>query len=290
VLASHGCAEAGSTFDGERAFRDLRAQVELGPRSPGSSGVVKVRQLIRERIEAAGWQFEEQPFPVTRADGRIVSMANLVATRPGRSSRQLILAAHYDTKDVPGIELLGANDGASGVAVLLELARALGKEPSALSLRLVFFDGEEAFGERITDSDGLYGSREFALRMAQRGSLSEIRALILFDMIADRDLNLAVDTRSSEALRAMLAQVAPDLVDESQRLSLIDDHIPFLERGVSEVLALIDFQYGSRRSPGPRWHTAADDLDGVSASSLNRVGRAAVEMIRRLEAEELPPQ
>ncbi len=281
-----GCAEAQSDFDAARAFRDLRAQVEIGPRPSGSPGAVRTRQLIRERVEAAGWIIEEQPFAVTRSDGQIVSMTNLVATRPGASDELLLLGAHYDTKDIPGVRFVGANDGASGVSVLLELARALGPEPGPLTLRLVFFDGEEAFGASITQEDGLYGSREYAQRMAQRGELARVRALVLFDMVADRDLNLAIDSRSSSKLRDMLESVSDRLVDPSHRLTLVDDHLPFVERGVTSVLALIDFQFGARRSPGPLWHTAQDDLTAVSEDSLKRVGHAAVELVRRLETPE----
>lgn len=280
-----GGASAPSGFDAVRAFEDLRAQTELGPRPAGSAGAERTREFIRERLRQAGWPVQEHAFEVTPpAGGAPVPMVNLIATRPGQSPDTLMIAAHYDTKSIPGVRFVGANDGASGVAVLLELARSLdASAPPPLTTQLVFFDGEEAFGERIDDVDGLFGSRALAKRMRDDGSLARVRALLLLDMIGDRDLNLAVDLYSSEELRARLQRVGGDLVDPRQTLRIVDDHLPFLQQGLREALLLIDFQYGARSSPGPLWHTAADDLAGVSAESLNRIGRVAVELVESLQ-------
>jgi len=267
-------------FDGARAFRDLEALVRIGARTAGSNGAEQTRALIRERLRQAGWLVEAQTFRAAPPGGKPVAMANLVAQ-------------HFDTKSFADQTFVGANDGASGVAVLLELARATAGDQPPLPLQLAFVDGEEAFGPTIDADDGLYGSKALAKRMADDGELAKLRAVILVDMVGDRDLNLALDFGSSAELRdrfdaaATKLGVAP-LIDTRQAMSVIDDHTPFEERGVREILALIDFQYGARVSPGPRWHTSADDLSGVSADSLGRFGRVLVQMLRDLGAE--PPR
>jgi hypothetical protein len=283
-------ARALPEFDGERAFSDLRAQVALGSRPAGSVASAQAREQIASALRQAGLRVEVRPFQVTAPDGRQIEMSNLIGVRPGRTDARILLAAHYDTKHIEGIDLLGANDGASGVALLLELARTLGSEPGEAELAFLFLDGEEAFGPQITSSDGLYGSRALAAQLSEQGELERVHAFLLVDMVGDRELSLAIDRNSSRRLFALAAQVArelgkPDLFDPRQTLSLVDDHLPFRERGVREVLALIDFAYGGPFMPGPLWHTAGDTLEAVSAQSLNTVGRLVVAVLARLEGE-----
>ena len=276
-------------FDGERAFSDLRALVEIGERSAGSPGAAKTRALIRERLGQAGWLAEPHRFSA-RAEGQgVLTLENVLAKRPGRSERIILVGAHYDTKRIDGIRFVGANDGASGVAVLLELARVLGPGPGEFPIWLVCFDGEEAFGGNISDWDGLYGSRALAAQMARDGSLERVGAFVLLDMVGDRDLDLVNDTGSSPRLRRFLREEAErmgvgEIVERGSRLHVVDDHVPFRERGVEDVLLLMDFQFGGRRVPGPYWHTERDDLAAVSAESLNTVGRLTVLILERIES------
>ncbi len=276
-------------FDGERAFQDLLELVEIGPRPAGSAGAARARELIGQRLRQAGWRVEEHVFRAQVPAGRELEMTNLLGVRAGeRRDKRILLVTHYDTKRLEGVPFVGANDGASGVALLLELARELGARPLPFTVWLVFFDGEEAFGPSITSSDGLYGSRALAERMAGEGTLETIGALVLVDMVADRDLNLAIDRNSSPALRAILSEQAQalglgELIDPRATLHLVDDHTPFIERGVEEVLAVIDFQFGARRTPGPYWHTVSDNSDAVSGESLNSVGRLVVHVLEEIE-------
>jgi len=284
-----GGASARPEFNGDRAFRDLAALVQLGPRPAGSQGAELARALIRDRLRQAGWVVEAHEFTVARPHGPAVAMANLIARRSASGPARTLVITHYDTKDIPGIAYVGANDGSSGVAVLLELARVLAADDPAPPVALVFFDGEESFGANIDQSDGLYGSKALAQRMADDGSLAQVGAVVLVDMVGDRDLNLARDLGSSAALRqrfeAASAQLhLPPPFDPDQEMDVIDDHTPFQQKGVREVLVLLDFQYGARVSPGPRWHTAGDTLDAVSADSLARVGRPLAVMLRGLGA------
>ena len=283
-------AAAPSQFDAARALRDLEALVRIGPRPAGSAGAAEARALIRDRLRQAGWLVEAHEFRVPRAAGAPVAMTNLIARRSRHEAApRILVVTHYDTKNIPGIAFVGANDGASGAAVLLEVARTLASDEPPPPIELVFFDGEEAFGESITADDGLYGSKALAQRMADDGSLARVAAVVEVDMVGDRDLNLALDMRSSPALIKSFETAAaklglPPPFDPQQALGVIDDHTPFQDLGVAEVLALIDFQYGARESPGPRWHTAGDTLEAVSADSLNSVGKTLVEALRSLAA------
>jgi len=281
-------AGAPTAFDGARAFADLEALVRIGPRPAGSPGAARARELIRERLRQAGWPIEEHAFEARPPGASPVPMVNLIARRDGASAERVLLITHYDTKSIPGIAFVGANDGASGTAVLLELARVLAAAELPLTTELVFTDGEEAFGVSITEQDGLYGSTALAERMRRDGSLAQVRSVVLVDMVGDRDLNLVVDLGSSALLRGIFAREAEalgfgEIVDQNAIMALIDDHSPFASRGVEHVLALIDFQFGARVSPGPLWHTAGDNLDAVSAASLNSVGGVLVEAVRAIE-------
>ena len=281
-------APGDARFDGARAFADLEALVRIGPRPAGSAGAARARELIGERLRQAGWPVEEHAFEARPPGAPPVPMVNLIARREGARPERVLLITHYDTKDVPGIAFVGANDGASGTAVLLELARVLAAAELPLTTELVFTDGEEARGPSITGQDGLYGSTALAERMRADGSLAQVRSVVLVDMVGDRDLNLVVDLGSSPLLRDIFARAARklgrgEIVDETAIMSVIDDHSPFASRGVGHVLALIDFQFGARVSPGPLWHTAGDDLGAVSAASLNSVGEVLVEAVRAIE-------
>jgi glutaminyl-peptide cyclotransferase len=285
------CAPApAADFDGERAFRDLADLVRIGPRPAGSEGAAKARALIGERLRQAGWRVDEHPL-LAQAGGERIEMVNLIGVLPGERPELILVGTHYDTKALPGF--VGANDGASGAAVLLELARSLGDTPRPYTVWLVFFDGEEALGPDITPNDGLFGSRALSTRMAEEGDLARIRALILVDMVGDRDLHLTEDVRSSPSLRQALAEEAErlgleDVLQGGGSAPIVDDHTPFRQRGVEEVLALIDFRFGADSMPGPLWHTPEDDLDAVAAGSLNSVGGLVVELLRRIERNAPP--
>ena len=286
---SAGPETAPSAFDGQRAWADLVSQVRIGPRPAGSEGSLRVRRLISDRLRQAGWRVEPQRFEARLPDGAEIPMTNLIARLEGESPGRILLGTHFDTKriaDAP--DFAGANDGASGVAVLLELARQLRQRPRAWSYTLLFFDGEEALGERITQRDGLYGSRALAARMRDSGEFERVRAFVLIDMVGDSDLNLQISADSAGWLASLWREAAAKLgrgeLTDPDPVRLVDDHTPFVRLGLEPVLALIDFQFGARWTPGPFWHTAADDLRSVSAESLNSVGEILVQFLVELEA------
>ena len=250
-------------FSGQRAYEDVQTQVDFGPRIPGSEGHAKIQDWMNTELESAGWQVELQS---SEALGHPIE--NLVARR-SVDPPQIILGAHYDTRmfadsDPDPLQhtnfVPGANDGASGVAVLLELARSLPEE--TVPVWLVFFDAED--NGRIDGWDWILGSREFVAN-----NPVQPRAAVIVDMVGDADLNIYKEGNSNPVLTDEIWEVAKSLGYESKFIpdykhSVLDDHTPFLEAGIPAV-DIIDFDY-------PYWHTVQDTPDKVSAESLQIVG------------------
>jgi Zn-dependent M28 family amino/carboxypeptidase len=268
-----GKGGAAGAFDGARAFRDLRAQVRIGPRPAGSAGGRAEVRLITGRLAEAG----VGDVRVQRPN------RNVVARIPGNAPGTVVLAAHHDTKDLAAF--VGANDGASGVAVLLELARALPSRLDGPSVDLVFLDAEEARPGHSFEADGTRGSRQF-VRYARAGgrkgspAIGDVRAMVLFDMVGDCDLQIPYEANSSQDLYGAFA-ASDRRVFGGPAWAILDDHIPFVKAGVPS-LDLIDFDYGPGPSPGAWWHTPRDDLSHVCARSLAAVGQAALNALPRI--------
>jgi glutaminyl-peptide cyclotransferase len=267
-------------FNGARALKDVQRAVAFGPRPAGSEASRRMQSWIVQELKAQGWEVVEDRFTARTPVGDL-EMCNLIAKKPGLTGRAVALTGHTDTKRFP-FRFVGANDGGSSTAVLLELARGLRDQPFRNDVWLVFFDGEEAVRE-WSDSDSLYGSRHLAGKMASDGSLSRLLALINVDMIGDRDLHLLDEDASTPALRRRLRAAAARLGYsqhvETTPQAVEDDHIPFLQKGV-DAIDLIDFDYG----PGNAyWHKPEDTLDKLSAESLKITGSLVMEMVRMLE-------
>ena len=270
-----GDAQAPLRVDGAAAFRHVERLVGIGPRVAGSPGGERARAYIVGELRRSGIEAEVRPFEAGTPHGRL-RMANVIARLPGRRPEVVVLAGHYDTKLFNSFRFVGANDGGSSAALLIELARRLAKAPRDYTLWVVWFDGEEA-REAWTATDSLYGSRHLAAELAQAGRLP--RALVLVDMIGDRDLNIRRDTYSTPWLTDILWSSAARLGYAKHFLSdplpVEDDHAPFLQAGVPAAL-LIDFDY-------PPWHTAGDTLDKVSARSLAIVGDVVLDALPSIE-------
>lgn len=262
--SSRAPAPAVDRFDADRAFVDLKAQVALGPRPAGSAASRTLAGRLRRNLPRG--RFEEVPG----------GLRNVVGSLPGRGA-PILVGAHYDTKDIPGF--VGANDGAGGVAVVLELSRALrsGQRVCQRPIRFVMFDGEESpRGSRDFAADGLRGSRFHA------ASNPRPRAMVLVDFVADRDLSIPREATSNPRLWGRLrtaarAVGAGDAFPDTVSGGVLDDHTPFLERGIPSI-DLIDFDY-------PHFHRTTDTIDKVSARSLDAVGEPLVEMLQRLRGE-----
>ena len=268
-------------LSGERAMEHVRAQVALGPRPPGSEALEKCRQYIVRHLREWGYQVEDDAFEATTPYGP-KKMHNLIA-RKGKGDRGVIaLASHYDTKYMEGIRFVGANDGGSSTALLLELAQVLANRQDGLDYWFVFLDGEEAFVEWST-FDSTYGSRHLAQRWKEEGVAPKIRAFILLDMIGDRQLDLLKEGHSTPWLRELVWSTAKELgldpVLSKAEFEVGDDHVPFLEAGIHAV-DLIDLNFG----PGNSYHhTAEDTLDKVSAESMEKVGKLVLGVIPKLQ-------
>jgi Zn-dependent M28 family amino/carboxypeptidase len=262
-------------FDGAAALRHVERVVALGPRPAGSPASARTRAYILGELRANSITARVEPFEADTPHGRL-KMANVVAVLPGRRSDVILIGGHYDTKWFPDIPFVGANDGGSSTALLIELARALAARPREFAYWIVWFDGEEA-RESWTATDSLYGSRWMAAELARRGTLP--RAVLIADMIGDRDLGILREAFSTDWLTDILWTAAARRGFGTYFLpdtrAVEDDHAPFLRAGVPSAL-LIDFDY-------PPWHTAADTLDKVSARSLEVVGSVLLEALPALE-------
>jgi glutaminyl-peptide cyclotransferase len=277
ILALLGSAAlAQPKFDGAAALTHIERLVAIGPRVAGTPGGVKAREyLVSEARKISGAQVQVRPFEADTPDG-LMGMANVVAVLPGARPDVILLAGHYDTKLFREFRFVGANDGGSSAALLLELGRRLAGVQRRYTYWLVWFDGEEARGA-WTATDSLYGSRQLAGELAKSGRLP--RAMILVDMIGDRDLAINREAHSAPWLTDIIWEAAARLgYSRHFRRELMpveDDHVPFLRLGVPAAL-LIDFNY-------PPWHTAEDTVDKVSAQSLAVVGEVLLEALPSVE-------
>jgi glutaminyl-peptide cyclotransferase len=248
-------------FDRERAFADLRYQVELGPRPAGSAKARELARWLRDRL------------PRGRIERVRGGYENVVGRLGGRG-KPIVVAAHYDTKNIPGF--VGANDGAGGTAAVLEIARALRKArrpASAPKIRFVLFDGEESPDDsKDFYTSGLRGSRPYARKNAKK-----LRALILLDFVAEKgDMFIPREDSSNIELWSRLRAAARKVgalraFPDAPGPAVIDDHTPFLRRGVPAI-DLIDFTFDC-------WHKRCDDLSAVSARSLDYSGETVVQML-----------
>jgi glutaminyl-peptide cyclotransferase len=261
-------ASASAGFDGGRAYEQLRQIVNLGPRPAGSPAIERTRTYISDQLRALGITVAPQAFDAETPIGRI-HMVNLIATIPGARKERVALAGHYDTKLFREFRFVGANDGGSSAAMLLEMARVLKARRNAFTVELLFLDGEEATLRDWGGTDHTYGSQYYVDNAKKTGALALLKAMVLVDMVGDRDLRIMRETASTKWLTDTIWATAKRLgygstfVDQSTRIE--DDHIPFLEAGVQAV-DIIDLEY-------PPWHTAGDTLDQTSARSLEIVGK-----------------
>ncbi len=269
-------------FDAKRALLDTRRAVNFGERPSGSPENDRQREWIVSELKPLGATVLLDKFNGQTPNGP-VAMANVIARFEGTSGKSIAVTGHFDTKKIPMVHFLGANDGGSSTGFLLEFARVMSKVKHRDTIFIVFFDGEEAVGN-WTDTDSCYGSRHLAAKWLADGTLGQLKALLNVDMIGDKDLNVMNDGNSSAALREMTQKAAAKAgysqYFEKTPGAIEDDHKPFAQAGVN-VLDLIDFNYGPSNS---FWHNDKDTLDKLSAHSLQVVGDVVLELVRELDA------
>lgn len=272
-------------FDGQRAWVQLEKLVAFGPRPPDSANIRRTQQYIIGQLQSFGCPVKQDDFHAQTPVG-MLAMKNIVAQVPGKSSDIILLLTHYDTLRLPNF--VGADDGGSSTALMLEMARVLCGHPQPLAVWIAFLDGEEDQTNFTTeqeaktiwsDDDSTYGSRELAAQMALSGDLKRVKALLLADMIGDANLDVTRDSNSTPWLEDLVWSVAQRLgysrYFPNQSMAVDDDHMPFVRRGVPSV-DVIDFAY-------PPWHTAGDTLDKCSPHSLAVVGHVFLESVRALD-------
>ncbi|MDX2035785.1 MAG: M28 family peptidase [Isosphaeraceae bacterium] len=287
-----------SPIDGKRAYRYLQEICKIGPRPAGSAANARQRAMVAKHFELHGGVVREQPFTaVDPLTGAKVEMANLIGSWfPDRLER-VVIGVHYDTRPFPDEDpdpvarrtpFIGANDGASGVAMLMEIAHHLSKSPTPWGVDLVLFDGEELVygGGRNQTGEYFLGSRFFSREYARayknrtRTTPRYLHGFVL-DMIADRDLDLPKEPHSVELVPRFVRDVwgvakslgVKQFRDAVGDVAVLDDHLPMNDAGIP-TLDIIDFTY-------PHWHTAGDTPDKCSAESLEAVGRVVTAWLNR---------
>jgi Zn-dependent M28 family amino/carboxypeptidase len=209
-----------------------------------------------------------------------IPMTNVIGVIPGENPTVVILAGHYDTATIKGVRFVGANDGGSSAAFLLEMARVLSNRKNTFTYWVVFFDGEEAL-KQWSASDSLYGSRHLAERLASDGKLGQMKAMILVDMVADRHLNILRESNSTVWLSDLVFKAARTLgyskAFSGGMFPVEDDHLPFVARGIPSVDIIDLTPFGSYH------HTAQDSIDKCSPESLALLGRVVLATLAELE-------
>ena len=276
------CGCSGPSYDGELAFSFLERQCEFGPRYPGSDGHELMREWLVDTLDGYADAVSVQEFTVERTDSVEVALANVIASFNMDARERVLLGAHWDTRPIAehdpdeanrGTPILGANDGGSGVAVLLALAAMMSERSPAVGVDLVFFDGEDG-GNGGGLPEFCVGSAVFAQRM---GAYAPSYAVVV-DMVGDSDLAIPREPNSLNACPSVVAMVW----DAAERVgatsfsdvtgtAMFDDHVPLIRAGIPSAL-IIDFDYTF-------WHTVEDTPDKCSPESLREVGAVLAELV-----------
>jgi len=271
-------------LSGQQAFDYVGQMVAITPRHSGSPGVEQAARFIRDTIAPFTDSSTIERFQDQSPDG-LLTFHNVIAVRRGTGSETVILGSHFDTKSGISDTFQGANDSGSSTGLLIELARVLHQHPRLpFNVVFAFFDGEECIQE-YGPQDGLHGSRHYVRQLEDSGALSAVRAVIVLDMIGDKDLTVTIPRNTSRALTALAFEAArAEGVRGRFRLAdsaILDDHVPFHEKGIP-TLNLIDFEYGTAPGLNDLWHTEYDNLENISAESLQTVGRVTLRILNAL--------
>lgn len=279
-------------FNGSRAWKYLEKIVSFGPRPPDTPNIRREQAYLVSQLKSFGCHVSEDNFQAQTGVGKL-SMENIIAKIPGRNPGIVLLLSHYDTLRLPGF--VGADDGGSSTALLLEIAHDLCGQPKPrpLALWIAFVDGEEDQTNFQTareaqtiwsDNNSLFGSRELAASMDLSGDLKRVKAMLLADMIGDAHLGITRDSNSTRWLENLVWAQAKRLGYSryflKSSMSVDDDHMPFIHHHVASA-DIIDFNY-------PYWHTTEDTLDKCSPHSLAVVGHVFLASIVALDQKFAP--
>lgn len=269
-----------TSFSGENCMYHVSQIVAIGERAPATPGYEKQLQYLQSQLTQYGWSYERQSFETNTPNGTL-TFTNLRA-RFGKTpnfskSAHGIISCHIDTKTgIPNFT--GANDGASGAATILELARILATQPNkATQIELVFFDGEECFGEFMSEDDGLFGSKYYVSQLTQPYPSWQIN----LDMVGRQGKKIRIPPGTSPRLFKAYTKAVDELklgyTEWSvARAGIIDDHLPFLDAGIDAINLIDDFQSGTW------WHTAADNIHILDAKSFLSTGKMVGHLLEQL--------
>jgi glutaminyl-peptide cyclotransferase len=268
-------------FDGKRAFAHVAKQVSFGPRPSGSQALAHLQEYLQSELKSYGCNVETDDFGSDTPIGR-VRMKNILVKIPGEKPGVILLGTHYDTKRLDNF--VGADDGGSSTAVMLELARLLCPRRGKYAVWIAFFDGEEAVNKEWIDPDNRYGSRQMAARFAAGGDLPKIKAFILVDLVGGKNPHFLRDGESTPWLKDLVWNVAVrlgygDIFESAPTNFGGDDHYSFTARHVPSV----DIMDLDTRNDVPYWHTAEDTLDKIAPKTLAIVGHVALESVKELQ-------
>jgi glutaminyl-peptide cyclotransferase len=272
-------AEKTGGFDGKRAFAHVAKQVSFGPRPSGSQALANLQEYLESELKSYGCNVETDDFGSDTPIGR-VRMKNILAKIPGEKPGIILLGTHYDTLLMNNF--VGADDGGSSTAVMLELARLLCPQRGKYAVWIAFFDGEEAM-KSWSATDSRYGSRQMAARLSSSGDIKRIRVFLLADIVGGRTAQFLRESSSNPALIDLVWDTAARLGYSALFLNdttaAQDDHDSFMSRGVPAVDVIGDFVHNGY------WHTPQDALDKISGRTLATVGHVFLESVKQLQAK-----
>lgn len=287
VLAGGACAARTPEADGARALARVERQVAAGPRIPGTPGHDSIATWIAGEVTRLGGRLERQSF-TDSVSGRRYALTNLIGHFGPATGRRIALCAHWDSRPWSDRDpdpahqadpLPGANDGGSGVAVLLEVAERMAKQPPPVGVDLVFFDGEDE-GRASEPQEFCLGSRHYAASFRSVGESERPVAAFLFDMVGGKTARFTPDYQSSQRAANLVEMIAEATRATRARHfgtevthDLFDDHIPLLDAGIPAA-DIIDIDY-------PAWHTHLDLPDQLSAETLAEVSSVALWLVYR---------
>jgi glutaminyl-peptide cyclotransferase len=283
-------------IDGREALKLVQKQLDFGPRTLNSKAAKNCAWFIADFAENLGYKVKIDTW--TEGTGKNSKVfRNVICTKSGAGEQYVICGSHYDTKTIQEFpNFTGANDGGSSTALLMQVMKQMAGSPiwkTNCEIRFVFFDGEEALVE-YTNTDGLNGSRRYAGQIYSRNEHFNCRAMLLLDMVGDKDLKLTIPTNSDKKLLDKTMSIANQLKLD-QHVSVLqadhfhDDHVPFIALGIPSI-DFIDFDYGPddpNSSGGAYWHTGKDTIDKLSAESLTKVGNLFTHVLYNLSKNKI---
>ena len=276
-LSFSSCAEnIQSVVSGQACLDLVQKQIDFGPRVVNSEAARLTAEWIVAEAKKVGWEARIDEW--TEGDGKSKkTFRNVICTLDGEAEGFVIVGSHYDTKTIPGMpDFTGANDGASSTALLIHMMPLFKAKGS--SLRFVFFDGEEC-EHQYSDKDGLHGSRRYASQLVVKQEVGQCRAMILADLIGDKNLNVEIPANGDALLANRLMEFAKvakvDKYFSLGKTAVLDDHAPFVKLGIPAI-DIIDFDFGPGNS---YWHTEEDTIDKLSAKSFAIVGQVMYDLI-----------